>query len=387
MDQKYFEWYFKKTYEDLESRIRSGTKYDLIVSAVLLRKLLFDSTPITSLVNREFRIKLKFEVMKWAKNKPEKGKLAVETVQPQEGADSELINLKSFLSRTCLYYHEHEYSVKDILHHIAYTIGGAHAPKEPTDAKEQALIDELMNSFKFGFGGSDVVNIGVGLIVPIAKVTLNALSPLLDEIKKEIGILPNMIGEFTLRRAVINYHHYEYSKRPTFFNKTKNEYNLDDLLIEAVAETEVKANQDLLLQLNIRNFIENESKDSIALWFIPPLQFKLPNGTILVLKLISFAYLINLEENEFHIVAILSNLSRDIIPVYSGINKILENFTSGNLASIGIEDLDVEGLAFSNEIIVYTNDINTDESNLKKLFSEKDIELTIEKKIYRMNKV
>ena len=179
------EYLFSNTVKDLEKRNSSGTKYDLIISADLLRKLLFDEQPLINKVNRIYKLKIKFEIKCWPKSEPRAGKLELRTVQPEKEDKTMLVDLSCFLSTPCLYYHENVFTVKDILHHVAYFKGGVHTTPKKKDIKEKGVIltDNIMQNLKFGFSGSETVEFGIGLIKPISIVTIKAIEPLVNKIK------------------------------------------------------------------------------------------------------------------------------------------------------------------------------------------------------------
>jgi len=179
------EEYFLDITNDLELRIESGSKYDLIESADLLRKLLFDKHSLIDQINRTYRYKLQFVVKYWPDTEPEYGKIQLQTVVPNINDETKIVNKDNFLSTKCLFIFDKSLTVKDILDHVAYVRGGVHTPKPPTKEKDKYLSDEVMRILKFGFSGSEAVDMGIGLIKPIARVTLNAIDPLIALIKTD----------------------------------------------------------------------------------------------------------------------------------------------------------------------------------------------------------
>jgi hypothetical protein len=168
---------FIGTIEDLEARIKPGTEYDLVRASGLLRQLLLDEKPLIHLVNRQTKQKLYFERKKWPDSNPEIGKLQLQSPEPDDQIPRIKVGLDPFLSTVVLLYHQHAYTIKDIIKTIGNIQGGVHKD-EPKQNKDACLEGEQFTSFKFGMENSTSMDMAKLLIKPIAKVTLRAVYPI-----------------------------------------------------------------------------------------------------------------------------------------------------------------------------------------------------------------
>lgn len=168
---------FFATLDDLKVRITPGTEYNLVRASGLLRQLYLDQTPLINLVNRQTKLKLSFEIKKWPDSIPQIGKLEVQSPEPDDQMPRKAVDFKTFLSTKTLFYHEHVYTVKDIIKAVSNVQGGVHKGV-PKNDKERYLEKDQFTSFKFGIEGSAPMDLAKLLIKPIAQVTLRSLQPI-----------------------------------------------------------------------------------------------------------------------------------------------------------------------------------------------------------------
>lgn len=174
MDPKTF---FIDTLKDLSARITPGTEYDLVRASGLLRQLLLDQTPLIHLVNRQTRMKLIFEIKKWPDTNPQIGKLQLQSPEPDDEMPRIKVDFDSFLSTNVLFFHEHAYTVKDIIKTISNIQGGVHRDR-PKNDKDSNLESDQFTSLTFGMAGSTSMDMAKLLIKPIANVTIQAALPI-----------------------------------------------------------------------------------------------------------------------------------------------------------------------------------------------------------------
>lgn len=177
---------FLKVLDDLEGRIEPAPdEYEVLGIAALLRKLLIDSPSLVHLVNREHRVKIRFEV-----SVPRRIWEIAGTPKPvlwslQDGLDPETtltpeprteVNLADFLRQVMIISDAHEFSVRDVITHAANVAGAVHAG-EPRSLEHRKL-ERLAKSIQIG--GYDL---GTRDLQPIGRVTVKGLRPLREAIK------------------------------------------------------------------------------------------------------------------------------------------------------------------------------------------------------------
>jgi hypothetical protein len=163
--------------EDLESRLSSGTEYDLIMAAGLVRKLLVDSPSLTDQVNRH-RLKLTFPA-NWMKNligaRSTSGSLDIfDRDRAIEEAEASLIihpdwsqrkddlallcgmneiSLDKFLGAVVFTINRHYVSVLELTKHLANYEGGAHFIKPRMGVELARWDDEVFGDLaRYRFG-------------------------------------------------------------------------------------------------------------------------------------------------------------------------------------------------------------------------------------------
>jgi hypothetical protein len=181
--------------EDLESRLSSGTEYDLIIAAGLVRKLLVDSPSLTDHVNRQHRLKLTFPA-NWMKNlvgaKSTSGSLDIfDRDRAIEEAEASLIihpdwsqrkehlallrgmneiSLDKFLAAVVFTINRHNVSVLELTKYLANYRGGVHFNKPQMGVELARWDDEV-------FGDLDI-DLVARAFLPVARVALKGLTPL-----------------------------------------------------------------------------------------------------------------------------------------------------------------------------------------------------------------
>lgn len=178
---------FLETLRDLESRCGGGaTEYEVLRSAVLLRQLLLDESPLVHQANRDrkipitFRVNVRQPIWKIAGSPPPEVWAKQDGLDPETaGAAPEIadIKLSGFLSRVIVISHGVELTVRDVIQQVANILGGVHAGVEQ-DQRELALAAV---SDAFVIGGLDPVTRS---LEAVGRVVVRALRPLQIEIER-----------------------------------------------------------------------------------------------------------------------------------------------------------------------------------------------------------
>jgi hypothetical protein len=131
---------------DLESRVESGSIYDLIQAMGVVRHLLLDGTSLLETVNRTRRLAIRFPIPQIATRgfagvEPSL-LVAYQNLDPKANPGGNLeINLSQFLSTHCIYFRPNSYSVKELVRVSAHKFGGVH--HGPLDEREKGLLSSL----------------------------------------------------------------------------------------------------------------------------------------------------------------------------------------------------------------------------------------------------
>jgi len=171
---------FLKTLADIDTRILQTDPYEILLIAGLLRKLFLDDFPLVDQVNREYKLKIQFEVTVQF-NKPEDGDTkSLWSVQDgldpdtaMSGKQRKLISRDQFFQETVAMVFGKVYSVRDVIQFEANVAGAVHAGVAKTE-KEKVLHE--VGQF-LGIGGYAPT---LRQLLAIARVTLKALKPLRD---------------------------------------------------------------------------------------------------------------------------------------------------------------------------------------------------------------
>lgn len=177
---------FLRTCDELAERLASGTEYDILMGAALIRKLLIDGDSLLHQVNRSRRAKILFDV-----NGPTPYEDLVLSHGPvfwtiEDGLDPDIqgppglknrlsLKLDGFLKRRVMVVQAHTITVHDLVVQLANIEGGVHAGQANTD-KEQALKDLARSFFIGNLPG------GVRLTGSIGRIVLRGLQPLRETV-------------------------------------------------------------------------------------------------------------------------------------------------------------------------------------------------------------
>jgi hypothetical protein len=179
---------FLRTLDDLEKRIASQDEYEILGASALLRKLLIDDQPLVDQVNREYRIRLKFEITaphKMPEGTPEPMFFSVQDGIDPDTAPPFLQRLTAtrdqFFASKLLYVNGQPYTLKDIILFEANMMGAVHAGS-PKEEKEKVLA-QLNIMFQIGGHRSSLRQLQA-----IGRVVLKGLKPLQEAVKKKHGV-------------------------------------------------------------------------------------------------------------------------------------------------------------------------------------------------------
>lgn len=164
---------FIDTLRDLEGSCTRRDAYEVLRASGLLRQLLMDSPSLTDLVNRTYKLKLRFTVAEPAPLPLVDGilfRFKNPDVSSFPNAKTVQVPVKDFLAFECLYFKGNAWQVKDVIRVCAHVKGGVH--RYPPDAEQQGLldIDEVLT-----VGGQEPT---LGILRGIGAVALGGLIPL-----------------------------------------------------------------------------------------------------------------------------------------------------------------------------------------------------------------
>ncbi len=175
------EWLFIRSLGDLAHKISTGDKYEILQATLPLRKLLLEGQPLMTIVNRQYRKKLRFKILPFVHDLLPQSEMFWQTIDPSliPQATTVDVDLKDLLRTTCLTIGDVSYSVRDIVNACAYAKGGIHIG-QPETQKERDLV-KLDKDYKL-FGQESSVAAMVGIVT----VVLKGLEPLVDCIKDRL---------------------------------------------------------------------------------------------------------------------------------------------------------------------------------------------------------
>lgn len=190
-----YKQFFLDTLDDLRNKCESNSNYNYVKASALLRLLLIeDGIPLIHIVNREYKEKILFEVIKHTPS-PRKhigtdgliyeSFISVRFINPTASNDNiDLLNLDQFLKYIIFTYEGRDVTVLEILKLNAHVEGGVHLGNKIKKNYDELMI-ELANSSVNYTGG---ITGGAYSVHEIGKITLKALAKLEDRIKKEIEL-------------------------------------------------------------------------------------------------------------------------------------------------------------------------------------------------------
>lgn len=150
---------FLETLQDLETRSAGrATEYEVLRSAVLLRELLLDESPLVHQVNRDRKVPITFRanvsdpIWEIAGSPPPSFWARQDGFDPDTAAmrapQIADLDLPAFLSQVIIVRRGTELTVKDVIRQVAHVLGGVHAGSAQ-EAEEHALA-EVSASFRIG---------------------------------------------------------------------------------------------------------------------------------------------------------------------------------------------------------------------------------------------
>lgn len=172
---------FVNTIIELEERFNKRTEYDLLKASGLIRQLIVDSNPLVTQVNRKYKLKIKFKVVKRYKfdfanvdsNGTKWSNLSgMVFISPDKSSDFvELLGKDEFLKYQLLSHHETQFTILDVIKICANKYGGVHSEDI---RKGRSLELDRMSSHITLNGSKSVFHAIYGII----EVCLVALKPL-----------------------------------------------------------------------------------------------------------------------------------------------------------------------------------------------------------------
>ncbi len=178
------------TLADLQSRLDEGDEYNLIRAAGLIRQLLLDRAPLMDVVNMNYKLIIKFKTQKGKIDFQDKlviDGVEVETVigvsfiEAKHGDEqyTSYLTRDEFLKYKVIYFAGQDFTVFDIIKLCAHIYGGVH--HDNIKKAKDLYLDWANKTVTYKNG----VNCAVNSIKDIISITIDALQPLVDEIKKE----------------------------------------------------------------------------------------------------------------------------------------------------------------------------------------------------------
>jgi hypothetical protein len=179
---------FLNTLRDLESRIGAQDPYEILGASALIRKLFLDDYPLVDQVNREYGLKISFEVTESLGLPPGLPTPTFFTVQ--DGIDPDTappfkkrtqVTRDQFFKTVLTIVDDRQYTLREIVLFEANVMGGVHAGSAKED-KEQAL-QQINNTISVGGYRSSLRQLkGIG------RVILKALAPLKSKVEENLSV-------------------------------------------------------------------------------------------------------------------------------------------------------------------------------------------------------
>jgi hypothetical protein len=194
MNSKDLKIFFVNTLDELRQKCNTASNYNYVKASGILRQILIDENSLLDLVNKEYRKKILFEVIKQSPPAPKQSIGADGTVWTDIGmgmsfmspsndkSRNEMLTKDQFLKRRVISFGYQDISVLEIIKLNANKIGGVHIDtKQPTNIKDWNILtgNSAMN-FKGGISG------GAYQINEISIIVLKALNELEEFVKSDI---------------------------------------------------------------------------------------------------------------------------------------------------------------------------------------------------------
>tara|TARA_R110002051_G_scaffold4197_1_gene22473 strand:+ start:2366 stop:2920 length:555 start_codon:yes stop_codon:yes gene_type:complete len=169
---------FFSTYLELIERQKKGTKYDILMTSGLLRKLLLDN--LLNLANKKHKLKILFEIEDFSNFKNEiieskkknENFLRYRRIGPSQ--DKKKVNLQTFLKAPFYYVDGETLYIKELIKTYANKAGGIHVDNPNTK------IEKLITNPNFHFFETPYTEV---VLRDITEVTIKALVPLATTIQ------------------------------------------------------------------------------------------------------------------------------------------------------------------------------------------------------------
>lgn len=175
---------FQNTLQDLRERGSSMDPYTILKASGLLRSLLLDEHPLFDQVNRNYRVKIKFDIgdpLIPDDLHPNTVMFSVgQVIDPEinyPGVGRKTVTRDRFLCAEVMFFRDKRFTVRDVIALEANAMGGVHAGS-PKDKKLKFLKEASM-VFEFLDLRSTLV-----LLKGIIRVVVRAIEPLSQEIDK-----------------------------------------------------------------------------------------------------------------------------------------------------------------------------------------------------------
>ena len=134
---------FVNTVIELEERFNRKTEYDFLKASGLIRQLLVDSNPLVAQVNRKYKLKIKFKVVKRYKldfahidsdGTKWNNLSAMVFISPDKSSNFvEFLSKDDFFKYQLLSHNEKQFTVLDVIKICANKYGGIHIEEYPSE--------------------------------------------------------------------------------------------------------------------------------------------------------------------------------------------------------------------------------------------------------------
>lgn len=179
---------FLDTLADLELRITDSDPYVILSASALTRKLLLDDQPLVDKVNRQYRLKIAFDVTEPSRTPEGQPEPALYSVQDGLDPDTappfkqrKTVTRDQLLAYVLLRTNGRAYTLREVVLFEAHVMGGVHAGSAKEE-KEKAL-QQINNVIEVGGHRSSLRQLQA-----IGRVVLKGLAPLGEAVKKANGI-------------------------------------------------------------------------------------------------------------------------------------------------------------------------------------------------------
>lgn len=186
--------FFLDVLDDLRLKCNSKSNYNYVKAAGLLRQLLLDEIPLIALINKDYKEKLVFEVVKSYPSGPLNSLgsdglvyetlIEVRFVNPSASQNTDKLNRDEFLKHVIFTYLGQDVTVKDILKLNANKKGGVHLDNRPKQSMEEVNVEFANSTVNYT---GDITG-GAHAVHDIGKITLKALEKLEGRVKADLGM-------------------------------------------------------------------------------------------------------------------------------------------------------------------------------------------------------